>query len=747
VLNPRRRLPVPRVVLWLVLVGLLPGTLCAQAPPDPAETLEIAIATAETSLQRGEPQAAEAHYREALFEGWLLMGSLERLQRRPSEARAALAKATLFQVEDAQALEALASAHLQLGQATKAVEILRPLVQRDPKNTSARRLLAKALAASGQGDLAVQELNAASASLPDDPEAVFLLATEYLWLKKVDTAEQLYAEIVKARPIPQTHILIGRAYRDAGEYQRARAELEAALAQDPNVRRAHYYLGMVILGDPAAGPTRLEKAILEFQEELRLAPRDALANDQLGTALLEAGRPAEALLAFENAVSAEPRSLYLQHLARCQLALDRPAEAATSAQRALELAEQQGASDAELEKIHYTLGLAQKKLGQAQQAADHLAQAKRYSGHGAEPASGSPAARTSAAGTSPTPERDPAIRDEPSPLAGLAAAEQAELRRRVTAGLARAYFNLGVLQAQNQRVPRASERFARAAAFFEQAAQVDPDFPQVQASLGVAHFNARQFDQAVAPLTLALAANPKDAGLKRMLATSCVNTEDWPRAASLLQDDPERQTDASLQFAYGLSLLRSHHGAEAEAVLAALISRQGESAELRVLLGQAQAEQKKYGPATASIEQALALKANVPGAQGTLGMIYLRQAKVAEAEQALRAELALHPSDLMALQNLALVLDAEQRPQDAIPLLREVLRQRPDRTEARALLARLLLKSGSAREAVEQLETALRQTPTDSSLHDLLGQAYQQLGRTELAQQEFAAARKAKTGR
>ena len=59
---------------------------------------------------------------------------------------------------------------------------------------------------------------------------------------------------MKARPIPQTHVLIGRAYRDAGEYERARAELQRPLAQDPGVRRAHYYLGMVALADAKTGP-------------------------------------------------------------------------------------------------------------------------------------------------------------------------------------------------------------------------------------------------------------------------------------------------------------------------------------------------------------------------------------------------------------------------------------------------------------------------------------------------------------
>ena len=97
-----------------------------------------------------------------------------------------------------------------------------------------RRLLARALLAVGQSEQAVQRLDEAVATGPDDPEVVFLLASEYLWLKRVDAADRLFAQVVKARPIPQTHVLIGRAYRDAAEYAAgARAAAKGARRRIP----------------------------------------------------------------------------------------------------------------------------------------------------------------------------------------------------------------------------------------------------------------------------------------------------------------------------------------------------------------------------------------------------------------------------------------------------------------------------------------------------------------------------------
>jgi len=343
--------------------------------------------------------------------------------------------------------------------------------------------------------------------------------------------------------VAETYVLIGRAYRDAGEYERARSALRAALARDPMVRRAHYYLGMTALAGSRSAE-RLRAAETEFHEELELAPQDPLANDQLGLVLLDSSRPAEALPFLEASVQAERRSLSLSHLGRCQLALDRPAEAVASLSRALELAPEQGEDAETLGSIHFQLGVALRRQGSATDAERHLAEASRLAKARLEPPNGTPAAAAEA----------------PSPPS-LSRQGRDELRHRASASLARACFNLGVIEAQSRQP--AAERFARAAARFEQTALLDPEFPQLQSSLGIARFNARQFEKATAPLSLALAHSPNDLGLKRMLATAWLDTGQYREAAALLRDDPGVRTIPDLAFAYGLALLRLGLAAEA----------------------------------------------------------------------------------------------------------------------------------------------------------------------------------------
>ena len=66
-----------------------------------------------------------------------------------------------------------------------------------------------------------------------------------------------------------------------------------------------------------------------------------------------------------------------------------------------------------------------------------------------------------------------------------------------------------------------------------------------------------------------------------------------------------------------------------------------------------------------------------------------------------------------------------------------VLKLRPEFADARYLLGKILLADGAAEEAVQHLEVAARVAPQDFNIHYQLGQAYQKLGRSDLAQREF----------
>jgi Flp pilus assembly protein TadD len=68
---------------------------------------------------------------------------------------------------------------------------------------------------------------------------------------------------------------------------------------------------------------------------------------------------------------------------------------------------------------------------------------------------------------------------------------------------------------------------------------------------------------------------------------------------------------------------------------------------------------------------------------------------------------------------------------------------RPTYADARTF-GKILLANGSSADAVAHLEMAARLSPEDANIHYQLGQAYQRLGRTELATREFETFQKLK---
>jgi tetratricopeptide (TPR) repeat protein len=322
-------------------VAVIVAVLCAAGPvraqkPDPLGGLTTAVAAAESALQLGERQIAESHLRAALYEGWMLLGAIAATEGRLADARTAFTHASTAVANNRAADEALAAVQTQMGDAAAALPILSRLSGLDPKNMRVRHLLAQAYVVSGHPEAAVQELEEAHSTAPDDLETTFTLASGYARLKKMEEAERLFAEVAKARPIPQTHVLIGRAYRDAGAYDRATPALRRALAMDPRVRRAHYYLGMVAL--LSEGVSRIDEAIGEFQQEQKIAPDDPLNTLRLGMALVVARREREALVPLEALARApNPTPEAVEYLGRAQLGAGRAADAVVTLQRALKM--------------------------------------------------------------------------------------------------------------------------------------------------------------------------------------------------------------------------------------------------------------------------------------------------------------------------------------------------------------------------------------------------------------------------
>lgn len=728
-------------VLGLVLsAGLRAAPPQEQSPgdyPGPAAAMEHALAEAERMLRHDEPQAAESWYREALLEAWLLLGDLHRAGGAPAEAQAAYERALVSALEARRPLLALAELALERGDPDAAANHLRRLLARGAGDGRALRLLAQAFQAAGKPELAVQQLERAVIESPNDLESHFALASGYLRLDRPEAAAALFEKLAEERPIPQTWVLIGRTYRDFGHYDRGRVALERALQQAPEVPRAHYHLGLLELLDD--GLAAVEPAIANFEKERRISPEAPVNALYLGMALVAARRFEEALAPLDLAARSGPVRLdALLFKGQALLGLDRPGEATSTLETAVELADDSlppGPLNAsQMASVHYQLALALRRSGRSGEARPHFEAAETYSaalteglrdrlanylaGRGAE-GQDAALAVASLGGTA---------------VSSLGPADRGRILGTVRTTLARASFNLGVMATRDRR-------FARAADHFEQAASVDPDFPRVQYSLGVARFNAGQFEQATQPLAATLEQQPDDLSVRRMLALAWLNAEVYDQAAQLLATDPSRAADRSLQYAYGLALVRSGRIVEAQPIFDRLLAEHADWPELNVLLGQAAAQEGDFAAAVEHLERALELSPDVAEAQATLGNIYLRQGRLDEAGAALRTELASHPVDHRSRHVLATVLELDNQPQAALREVELVLDAAPDFADARYLRGKILFEEGRVDEAAAQLLAAAELAPEDPNIRNQLGLAYQRLGDTEKAREQFEAFR------
>ena len=173
------------------------------------------------------------------------------------------------------------------------------------------RWLKGAFEAHGAGKLREAERLARRviAEVPDQPDALHLLATVALDSGRADLAVDLYQRLLRRHPaIPIAQNNLGNIFQERREWQRAIACYEAALAHDPRYVSAYFNLGRALLhiNDPARAESCLRKAAA-------LEPSDAQVRSTLARALVEQGKNEEALEEVGRSVALDPASADLRN--------------------------------------------------------------------------------------------------------------------------------------------------------------------------------------------------------------------------------------------------------------------------------------------------------------------------------------------------------------------------------------------------------------------------------------------------
>lgn len=265
-------------------------------------------------------------------------------------------KATELAPNDTQGFFDLGVAYMQRRDYGPAIAPLKKALELDPNLTAAHQPLGYALLAQGYaadavkqfagtndkaglgiaqleaGDLqnAVQNLQAAVAAQPNNPDLLYYLARACGLLSK-----QLYDLLPSSYPgTPRANEAMADNYAAFHQTQQAVEHYQAALRDRPDLRGVNLALGQVY-----ASANNWKQAEDAFRAETKLQPGNAEAAYRLGTALLQDGNAHEARIELERADRLQPdmpETLYSLGKAESQAGNDAAAEKAWKRVIALE---------------------------------------------------------------------------------------------------------------------------------------------------------------------------------------------------------------------------------------------------------------------------------------------------------------------------------------------------------------------------------------------------------------------------
>jgi tetratricopeptide (TPR) repeat protein len=256
-----------------------------------------------------QPEDADAYHRLGL--AYQRLGQL-------GEAALALTAATRFAPAEAAPYLALSQVERSRGheaEATRALSNFRRLQQSqpgDPRGPDADLRApgtggVEADAKSASADLGSGAPATALGARPATGAAGLIAAGRHTFydLARPEEAVDLFRRAQQADPRdPDAAYNLGLVLHFLGRLPEAETAFRQAQALNPRNPRYHAWIGTLLLD---RGPAQLDAAVAALRRAVELGPKYAYGHYQLGRAVLQQNRPAEAAALFEQTVALNPR--------------------------------------------------------------------------------------------------------------------------------------------------------------------------------------------------------------------------------------------------------------------------------------------------------------------------------------------------------------------------------------------------------------------------------------------------------
>ena len=530
--------------------------------------------------------------------------------------------------------------------------------------------------------------------------------------------------------IKEAHYNLGIAYLEAGQYNRAVPEFEAAIKLDANFISAHCalcraYLEQDELEKANTAVTEALKLDATYQPAMLLCDTITQAYYNRGRQHLDAGRYTEAVPTFQKALTldadlgrnpevsdTENKHIHA-HLGAAYIGLKAYQEAIEALQNAIAL-------DADLVDAHYNLGYAYIEQGHPDKAVPHLERAiaiapnfKRahYNLARAHRESGNLEAATYA--VTETLRLDPNYQ----PAHDLANA------------IKQGHYNKGITYFKG-------ERYSEAATAFQNAITLDSNFTTAHYNLGLTYLKTETYPRAVEALQKTIALDSTYTAAHHALAIAYLGQQELGKAREAARE--ALKLDANYQPAHALleAIDPSFTPLETQTTTPPKpeqpIDRQPaakSSQETHYELGIAYRDANMLTEAIAEFQKAIDLDPDFVTAHVSLGEVYLETEQLDDAENAANAALKVDANSQSAYQLLEDIKQARPAPPQPTPT-KSVSTPPSDTSNVQQDLERglVFLSNKQYNQATAAFKKVIKVDPSLIEAHYSLAQAYLEIG-------------------
>ena len=538
--------------------------------------------------------------------------------------------------------------------------------------------------------------------------------------------------------IKEAHYNLGIAYLEAGQYNRAVPEFEAAIKLDPNFIGAHSalcraYLEQNELENAGTAIAAALKLDANYQPALLLYGTIIEAYHDRGKAHLDDKSYTEAVAAFQKAITLDadlgdnaqvnhPENTHIYvHLGAAYIGMKAYQQAIEALQHAI-------AQDADLVDAHYNLGYAYVEQGTYDQAIPHLERAIAIAPHlkrahynlaRAYRESGNLEAATNA--VTETLRLDPNYQR---------AHELADT-------IKQEHYNRGITYLND-------ERYSEAVTAFQNAITLDSDFATAHYNLGLAYLKMEAYPRAVPSLEKTVALDPNHKAAHHTLALAYLGQQELGKARDAAREalkvDANYQPARSLLEAIDPSFtpppspstqdIQDATSPETEQAVTPQPDAKSRQ-QMHYELGTAYLDSKMHAEAIAEFQKAIDIDPDFVAAYMSLGTIYLEMGQFDDAENAAKAALRIDADSQSARQLLDGIEQARPVRPEPEPAKQTPTPTDPSDTKQDLERGLVFLNSRQYTQAAAAFKRVLKADPSSIEAHFGLGQAYLEIGAFE----------------